>query len=206
MSRQLSRADGPLKMKKSSPDTYTGTLTLNVGADGMVGRSGADATCVPGYFRVKFGTTPQAQCYCPYCAKAAPPDSFFTPAQVDHIKALFRDEVIPAAHQMLREAFKVDSRGRRSLGDFVTIQLSDPPRPKAVTRPVEEELRRDLTCPYCGAGARHRSNPTQSFNGGSMAEHDKDKDKHKDKDDKKPKPPPPGPPDPPKPPHHRPVG
>lgn len=153
MSRQLFRAGGPLKMKKSGNDKYTGTVTLNVGADGMVGRACSDDNCVPGYFRVKFGTgitIQQAQCYCPYCATAAPPNSFFTPAQVDYIKASVFEELKPTFHQMLRDAFKVDSRGRRSFGDFVTLQLSDPPRPKAVTRPVEEELRRDLTCPHCG--------------------------------------------------------
>ena len=153
MTRQLFRADGPLKMKKSGNDKYTGTLTLNAGADGMVGRACSDGTCVPGYFRVKFGTgitTPQTQCYCPYCAKGAPPNSFFTPAQVDYIKASVFEELKPTVHQMLRDALKVDSRGRRSFGDFVTLQLGGPPRPQAISRPVEEELRRDLTCPHCG--------------------------------------------------------
>lgn len=140
-------------MKKSGNDKYTGTLTLNAGVDGMVGRACSDDTCVPGYFRVKFGTgitTPQMQCYCPYCAKGAPPDSFFTPAQVDYIQASVFEELKPTVHQMLRDAFKVDSGGRRSFGDFVTLQLSDPPRPQVISRPVEEELRRDLTCPHCG--------------------------------------------------------
>lgn len=144
---------GPLRMKKSGNGNYTGTITINAGADGMVGRACSDDTCVPGYFRVKFGTgitTPQMQCHCPYCAKAAPPDSFFTPAQVDYIQASVFEELKPTVHQMLRDAFKVDSRGRRSIGDFVTLQLSDPPRPQAISRPVEEELRRDLTCPHCG--------------------------------------------------------
>lgn len=152
--KELFRPGGPMNMKKSGPTTYTGSVTIEPGEDGMVARACPEAGCTPGYFRVKFGTGitgPQAKCYCPYCARTAEPSAFTTGAQIEYAKAMLFEEAKPGLNRMFRGALGLNSSGKRTLGGgLISIEMTmEPLKPRPVGRPVEEELRRDLTCPHC---------------------------------------------------------
>lgn len=155
MSRSLFRSGGPLNIRRVSGDRYTANITLSPDEDGLLARSCSDAACAPGYFKVKGGTgitTPQERAYCPYCAKPAPPNDFATPAQIEYAKALMVEEAKEGVNRLVKDTMGLDASGRRKLASgLISMEMRfEPMRKRHVRRPVEEELRRDLTCPHCG--------------------------------------------------------
>jgi hypothetical protein len=155
MSKPLFRSGGPLNIRRVSRDRYMANITLSTDEDGLLARSCSDSECAPGYFKVKPGTgitSPQELAYCPYCAKPAPPNDFATKAQIEYGKALMLEEAKDGVSRLVKDTFGLDSGGRRKLaGGFISMEMRFEPMPKRhVHRPVEEELRRDITCPHCG--------------------------------------------------------
>lgn len=155
MSKSLFRSGGPLNIRRVSGNRYTANITLSPDEDGLLARSCSDAACAPGYFKVKGGTgitTPQERAYCPYCAKQAPPNDFATPAQIEYAKALMVEEAKDGVNRLVKDTMGLDASGRRKLASgFISMEMRfEPMRKRHVRRPVEEELRRDLTCPHCG--------------------------------------------------------
>lgn len=155
MSKPLFRSGGPLNIRRVSGDRYTANITLSPDEDGLLARSCADSACAPGYFKVKTGTgitTGQERAYCPYCAKPAPLNDFATPAQIEYAKALMLEEAKDGVNRLVKDSMGLDANGRRQLSSgFISMEMRfEPLRKRHVNRPVEEELRRDLTCPHCG--------------------------------------------------------
>lgn len=155
MSKSIFREGGALNIRRVSRDTYRASISLDPDADGLLARSCSDSQCAPGYFKVKPGTgitSPQEVAYCPYCAKPAPPNDFATPRQIEYGQALMLEEAKVGMNRMFRDAFGLGPSGRRKLLDgFISVEMRmDPIRRRRVQRPIEEELRRDLTCPHCG--------------------------------------------------------
>lgn len=133
---------------------YSASIKLEPDAHGMLARACPDDSCTPGYFKVKPGTglAGAAVTHCPYCGKAEKPTAFPSKAQVEYGKALLVEEAKEGVAQMLSEALGLGASGRKRMGGgliSMTMELKKAPR-RPVPRPVEEELRRDLTCPHCG--------------------------------------------------------
>lgn len=155
MSKSIFREGGALNIRRVSGDTYRAHVTLPPDADGLLARSCSEAQCAPGFFKVKPGTgitSPQQVAYCPYCAKPAPPNDFATPAQIEYGQALMLEEAKVGVNRALRDSFGLGPSGRRKLLDgFISVEMRmDPIRRRRMQRPIEEELRRDMTCPHCG--------------------------------------------------------
>jgi len=133
---------------------YSASVKLEPDAHGMLARACPDESCTPGYFKVKPGTglAGAPVTYCPYCGKAEKPTAFPSKAQVEYGKALLVEEAKEGVARMLSEALGLGASGRKRMGGgliSMTMELKKAPR-RLVPRPVEEELRRDLTCPHCG--------------------------------------------------------
>ncbi len=129
-------------------------LPIPTDSYGMLARECTDQTCVPGYFKVKPGTGiigDQQIAYCPYCRRGAPPTDFLTKAQRQYAIDAAMSEATGAVDRMIKQALNLGPTGRRSFGSgMLSIELAykSGGRPE-VSRPVEEELRRDVRCPYC---------------------------------------------------------
>ena len=123
-------------------------------ADGLIGRVCPAGDCSPAYFRVKPGTglTSQEAAFCPYCRHEAVPDEFTTRGQLEYARETVTAEAAAGVERMLGEALGLDGSGRRHIGGgFLSLDISMDRRPaRPVSPPLEDELRRDLTCPTCG--------------------------------------------------------
>ena len=121
----------------------------------MVARECPHPDCSPAYFRIRPGTGlsgPQTSAYCPYCRQSGEPQTFHTKAQIEYAKKVVAHEAKNAVENMIRETLDLGPSGRKKIGgDFLSIELSfQPSQQVRPSSPVEEELRRDLTCPHCG--------------------------------------------------------
>lgn len=140
MSDELFRQGGPLKSKRTGRDTYEFRIDVPADEYGMVGRECTIEKCSPGYFKVKPGTgitDGQSIAYCPYCRTSAEPGDFLTKAQKEYALALVKNESLEGINRMVGKA----------LGMEVSYK---PSKRQPVPRPLEEEMRRDITCPHCG--------------------------------------------------------
>ena len=155
MSDSLFREGGPHHIRHTGPHEYRMSIALPQDERGMVGRECTDASCSPAYFKIKPGTGitgEQITAFCPYCRTAAAPGAFLTQAQQDYARRVLENEAVEGVQRMLRDALGLGASGRKKIGGgLFSIELStDPVRPRYISRPVEEELRRDLRCPTCG--------------------------------------------------------
>jgi predicted nucleic acid-binding Zn-ribbon protein len=142
-------------VRRTGDDQFEMSIPLPEDDHGMVGRECTSASCSPAYFKIKPGTgiaDDQMTAYCPYCRTAAERNDFMTEAQQAYALKVLEKEVVQGAQRMLRDALRLGSSRRKKLGDgLLSIEVAmEPVRSQHVTRPVEEELRRDLRCSGCG--------------------------------------------------------
>jgi len=148
------REGGPLNVRKTGEDEYSMSIEVLPDARGHTGRKCPSDGCSPGYFKVKTGTgitQGQTTAYCPYCRASGEPSEFFTEAQVQYVKDVAMREVAQGVSRMFENALGLGpSRRRKVGGGLVSVELSYKPGTlPPVSRPIEEELRRDVVCPNC---------------------------------------------------------
>ena len=154
MNQQLFGEGGPHNIRRVGPDTYQMSVTIPVGPDRMNGRACPAPGCSPAYFRVRPGTgitESHAAAFCPYCHHSAEPSEFFTELQVAYAKEVLTHEATRAFERMVQEAFDIGPSGHKRYGGGpMPFAISYRPGHRTMpARPIEEELRRDLTCPHC---------------------------------------------------------
>jgi hypothetical protein len=130
-------------------------ISIPAGQGGYVARECTVETCIPGYFKVKPGTGivgGQEIAYCPYCRTSASPSDFLTDEQQRYAKDLALEQVMAGASDMMKRALGLGPSGRKKMGGgLLSIEMSLTETHRApVRRPLEEELRQDITCPHCG--------------------------------------------------------
>jgi hypothetical protein len=155
MKNGVFKEGGPYKIKQSGQDEYTMSVRIPADADGLIGRECPDSLCSPGYFKVKPGTgitENQVKAYCPYCRHANEPGGFMTKMQVEYAKNVVLREAEQGISNVIENTLKLGpSRKKRFGGDFISMEISYKPGHLVPVRPpIEEELRRDVTCPKCG--------------------------------------------------------
>ncbi len=130
-------------------------VSIPTDADGLIGRECPNTECSPGYFKVKPGTgiTGEVEkAYCPYCRREAEPSDFGTEEQLRYAKDVLAEEVRKGLGASIANALGLDASGRKKIdGGLVSVEVSL--RQDAghyVRPPVEDEIRRDVTCPHCG--------------------------------------------------------
>ena len=154
MSDSYFQDGGPFDLKHSGQDEITMSVPIPTDSYGMLARECTDETCIPGYFKVKPGTGivgEQQVAHCPYCRRGAPPTDFLTKAQRQYATDALMSEAVVAVDRMIKGALDLGPTGRRSFGGgMLSMELAykSGGRPE-VSRPVEEELRRDVRCPHC---------------------------------------------------------
>jgi len=155
MSRKLFEEGGPLRITPTGPDQYTMSITIPPDELGFIGRECPNNACSLAYFKVKLGTgvtEGQVVAYCPYCRHADEPSDFATKEQIRYAK----DTVIQEAHKgisgVIEEAFGLGPTRKKKIGGgLISVEISYKPGTlPPLRRPLEEELRRDITCPRCG--------------------------------------------------------
>jgi predicted nucleic acid-binding Zn-ribbon protein len=155
MSEEIFKEGGPHGLRPIGPDLYKMRIEIPPDSDGMIGRECPDAICSPGYFKVRIGTgvtEGQTSAYCPYCRHESSPDDFLTRSQRDYAVGQLESEAIKGIDQMIEKSLGLGSSRRKKIdAGMMSIELSyTPSKPMPVSRPIEEELRRDLTCCHCG--------------------------------------------------------
>lgn len=154
MARDLIKQGGPHRVKKTGDEQYEFSISIPTDEQGFIGRECVNTSCTPTYFKVKLGTgvtDGQEVAYCPYCRKEAEPNDFASSSQVEYGQDIMEGELIKSVDGMIKDALDLDHRGKRKFGSgmfSMTMEMEPTKLPK-VRRPVEEELRRDLTCPKC---------------------------------------------------------
>lgn len=155
MSDELFREGGPHSIRRTGRDEYEMSITLPQDERGMVGRECSREGCSPAYFKVKLGTGitgEQEIAYCPYCRSDGHPTAFHTKSQQEYAKRVVENEAVEAMQRMLGDALGLGPSGRKQLGGgmfSIEMSLQRAPR-RHVSRPLEEELRRDIRCAMCG--------------------------------------------------------
>lgn len=155
MKDDLFREGGPHRVRRTGRHEYQMSIALPQDQRGMVGRECSREGCSPAFFKVKPGTgitEEQEIAYCPYCRYDGPPTAFHTRAQQDYARRVVENEAVEAVQRMLGDALGLGPSGRKKLGGgmfSVEMSLQRAPR-RHVSRPLEEELRRDIRCATCG--------------------------------------------------------
>lgn len=155
MSDSMFKEGGPYNTRRIGRDKYELTIPIPSDADGLVGRECSNSICSPGFFKVMLGTgitEGQEVAYCPYCRYENEPGDFFTKAQKDYAMKLLKNEAIKGINHMVQKTLGLGASGRKKIGNgMISLEMTfKPSRPQHVSRPFEEELRRDVTCPICG--------------------------------------------------------
>lgn len=155
MTDDLFREGGPHRIRRTGDHEYEMSVSLPPDENGMIGRECSSPECSPAYFKVKPGTGTtgeQAVAYCPYCRTAAEPSRFHTAAQHDFARRTLENEAVEGVQRMFRDALGLGPTGRKKLsGGMISIEMSLENTPRRhVSRPLEEELQRDVRCPSCG--------------------------------------------------------
>ena len=155
MSDSLFQTGGPHNIKKTGRDEFTMSVELPVDEDGLVGRECPAAACSPAYYKIKLGTgitKDYTEAFCPYCRHATDPSDFHTSAQVEYAKNLVMREAHKGINRMVEKGLGLGpSRRKKYGGGMFSMEMKyTPGRLPHVSRPIEEQLRRDLVCPHCG--------------------------------------------------------
>lgn len=89
--------------------------------------------------------------YCPYCRHEAEPDEFTTQEQLRYAKEIALKEAQAGVDDMIKDALGFGASGKKKIGGgLISIEMSyKPSRPSLIRRPYEDEVRRDVACPYC---------------------------------------------------------
>jgi len=150
---ELFREGGPHRARRLPDGNFEMTIRIPTDADGLVGRECPTEDCSPAYFKVKLGTglTGQSIAFCPYCRTEAAPDRFTTKGQIKYARETLAAEAVEGVQRMVGDALGLDPSGHRRIGGgTLSIDISMEKRPKPPVFPaIEDELRRDLTCPAC---------------------------------------------------------
>ena len=146
---------GPHKIKRSGQDEYTMSVRIPTDTDGLVGRECPNSSCSPGYFKVKLGTgitDGHVEAYCPYCRQADEPSGFMTKSQAEYAKNVVLREAEKGISNMFENALALGPSRKKRFGEGpISMEISYKPGHLSPARPpIEEELRRDVTCPNCG--------------------------------------------------------
>lgn len=154
MTHSLFEEGGPHDIRKTGLEEYTMHVSIPSNEDGRTARECPNANCSPGYFKVKVGTgiiDGQISAFCPYCRTESENGDFTTSEQLRYAKDVLSNEVDEGITNIVKDIFGMDSSGKKTYGGgLVSMELSLKPASKQVPlRPFEEELRRDVTCPYC---------------------------------------------------------
>jgi len=155
MRNGIFKEGGPHKIKLSGRDEYTMSVRMPTDIDGLIGRECPDSSCSPGYFKVKLGTgitDGQVEAYCPYCRKADEPSGFMTKSQVEYAKDVVLREAGKGISEMFENALALGPSRKKQFGKGpISLEISYKPGHLPPARPpIEEGLRRDITCPKCG--------------------------------------------------------
>lgn len=155
MSDGVFKEGGPYQIKRIGTDKFSMQMSIPADADGFVGRSCPNNACCPGYFKVKLGTgirEGQLKAYCPYCRHEEEPGGFFTSSQAEYAKQIALHEAIKGINERIQDALDLGPSGRKTYGGgMFSIEMSYKPGTlPPVMPPMEEVLRRDITCPHCG--------------------------------------------------------
>jgi hypothetical protein len=155
MRNKLFKEGGPHKIEETSPDQYTMSVSIPTDDDGRTARECLDDDCSPGYFKVKGGTgitAGQELAYCPYCREEREPNDFVTQEQIRYAEDLFLREAHEGVETMLKDTLGLGRSGKKRMGgDFLSVEMSLKPGHKPIVRrPFEDEVRRDVICPFCG--------------------------------------------------------
>lgn len=149
------RPGGPYNIRRTGTDQYSFSVPLPVDDAGMAGRECPEPACSPGYFKVKLGTgvvgDAYTRAYCPYCRREGEPGDFHTKAQADYARSIATREAVAGVRRGLSEALGLNSSGKKKIGGgFISMEMSLKPSPlPSIRHPLEETLRRDVTCPGC---------------------------------------------------------
>jgi hypothetical protein len=155
MSDGVFKEGGPYQIRRTGIDKFSMQMSIPVDSDGFVGRSCPNNACCPGYFKVKLGTgirEGQLKAYCPYCRHGGEPSAFFTSSQVEYAKQIVLHEATKGINERIQDALDLGPSGQKTYGaGMFSIEMSYKPGfLPPVMPPMEEVLRRDITCPYCG--------------------------------------------------------
>ena len=154
MSKSLFNEGGPHRIKNLGNDQYSMSITIPKDEDGRVARECPNTECSPGYFKVTPGTGitgGQDIAYCPYCRHKAEPNNFTTQEQIRYAKDLAIGEAHKGIDEMIQDALGIGASGKKRMGGgLISIEMSyKPGTPPHVSRPLEDEVRRDVVCPHC---------------------------------------------------------
>lgn len=152
---ELFEEGGDLNIRRTGADEYRMSVSIPADEDGLIGRECPNESCSPAYFKVKLGTgitEGQSQAFCPYCRRSAEPGEFLTEAQRQYATSLVTREAQKGVDRMIKSAFGIGPSGRKQLasGMFSMEMTYKPATLPSLPPPIDEELRRDLTCPHCG--------------------------------------------------------
>lgn len=154
MREGLFKEGGNHKVRRTGSNEYTMSIQIPTDSDGLIGRECPDSSCSPGYFKVKLGTgvtEGQLEAFCPYCRHTNEPRAFMTKAQIEYAQNIVQREAEKGFSNMIENALQLGpSRKKRFGGDLISMEMSYKPGSLShVSPPVEEKLRRDVTCPKC---------------------------------------------------------
>ncbi len=155
MNSEIFREGGPLNIQHIGGDQYRMHVSIPSDEDGRIARECPADSCTPGYFKVMPGTGIQgdhAEAFCPYCRSASEPGDFATAEQLRYAEEIAVREARRGVDAMIAKTLGLDGSGRRKIGGgMFSIEMSYRPSPlQYVSRPYEDEVRRDVVCPHCG--------------------------------------------------------
>jgi len=149
---------GPLRASSGGDGKVTVQVEFPTDEQGFTERGCHAVGCEPKLFKVR-GDAPIGQSrWCPYCGESGDSCSFATDDQVRYAREKVLREAgeafHDAMHRMMRDAFKLDSRGRRKIGSgMLSMELSVTSHRETkpdVEPPKFERPRRDVKCVTCG--------------------------------------------------------
>lgn len=141
--------DGISKITKTGTNEEVWSVIIPVDTSGRLARECPVEDCSPGYFKIKPTeslTKNSHSLFCPYCRHASKESDFFSSEQERFMKDLAGAEMTQRIQDMLSSVF---SRHQRSSSGSVTLSYKSGPTP-TVQRPIEDEVIRNVICPYCG--------------------------------------------------------
>jgi hypothetical protein len=150
----LFKEGGEHRIQDLGDDRYSMTISIPTDEDGRMARSCPSSECSPGYFKVTPGTgitDGQSVAYCPYCRHEDEPNDFSTEEQIRYAKDMALREAHKGVDDMIRDTLGLGASGKKKLGGgFISMEMSYKSSSLPfVHRPFEDEVRRDVICPYC---------------------------------------------------------
>jgi len=154
MGDSLFQQGGPFQVKRTGPDKFSMRIPIPTDENGMVARECTAEECSPGYFKIRGGTGltgPQTSAYCPYCRRVGEPDEFHSRSQERYARDVLEREALAAMDKGIRQALGIGPSGTQHFGGgLIKMSRTYKAGPRAVVHPpIEEELVRDLECPFC---------------------------------------------------------